>query len=84
MWLSVSQAAKAFGYKSAYTLRQRIRQLREQGFVSDLGDPPEGYRMVKDAPVQILWGNPKSMMVNDESSPELLNGQVGRPTKESS
>lgn len=82
LWYNIRRAAKVFGYKHPESLRQRIRQLREEGKVSDIGSPPHGYKIVPNAPVTVLWANPKSMMVSSESSDEVLSAQIGRPPAE--
>ena len=83
MWLTVEQAAKHYGYGNPESLRQRIRQLRDNGKVSDVGASPPGYRVVGNAPINVLWANPKSMMIADDAPPDLLNPHRGRRTIDS-
>lgn len=42
-WLPLDVAAKQFGYAHKESLSRRLRQLREQGFVRDIGRPPTAY-----------------------------------------
>lgn len=77
-WLSTNAAAKRFGYSSAKSLRRRIQQLRAQGQVEDLGDPPVEYRRKSNGRLKIFWVNSVTMMVDASAPPTLLDSKVGR------
>lgn len=78
MWMTMDNAARHYGYSSSATLRQRIRQLREAGKVSDEGNSPDGCAEVKDAPIRIFWAHPRTMMIADNAPADLLNPKRGR------
>ena len=77
-WLTFDQAAKKFGYNSK-ALPRRIRQLRELGYVSDIGNPPAEYAKLKNTgQVVILWANPKAAMIKSDAPEELFKPGAGR------
>jgi transposase-like protein len=80
MWISIEEAAEYFGYSHPDSLRRRIRQLREQGKVSDEGNAPKGYKSKSSAEIQILWANPQAMMLNKNAPKKLLNPKKGKRT----
>lgn len=81
MWLTVEQATEHYGYTNPESLKRRIRQLRDAGKVSDAGDPPDGYRAIEDAPISLLWANPKAMLIADDAPSDLLNPRMGKRAK---
>jgi hypothetical protein len=81
-WLPLDIAARQFGYAHKESLRRRLRQLREQGFVRDIGRPPAAYQKAKPkeaAPITLMWPNPKTALLNRDAPPELLAAKRGRP-----
>lgn len=78
MWLTMKRATDYYGYAHPESLRNRIRQLRDGGLVSDTGNPPKGYAARKGAPINVLWSNPQSMMLEDNAPADLLNPKRGR------
>jgi hypothetical protein len=83
-WLSSRAAATYFGYSHPENLRQRLRQLRESGYVVDVGNPPEMYS-VSHGPtkgkVVLMWANPKTFLVSSDAPRELLNPRRGKRAK---
>jgi len=83
-WLPLDIAAKQFGYAHKESLSRRLRQLREQGFVRDIGRPPNTYHEVEqklEATIIIMWPNPKTALLHHEAPSNLLVAKRGRPTK---
>ena len=77
-WLTLNQAAKQFGYKSIQGFRIRIQQLRDNGYVLDTGNPPEGYTKKQGSgAITILWANPQAAMIRADAQPDLLNPKTG-------
>jgi hypothetical protein len=72
-WLSLSDAAKHFGYPSALALRRRIHQLRQQGKVEDIGATPEKYLAGRaHGAVKIHWENTRKMQIDKNAPASLL------------
>lgn len=83
-WLPLDVAAKQFGYAHKESLSRRLRQLREQGFVRDIGRPPTAYLDMEqkvDAPITVMWPNPKTALLHHEAPANLLVAKRGRPTR---
>ena len=82
-WLPLDLAAEQFGYAHKESLRRRLRQLRERGLVQDIGRPPASYDTTKqknDAPIVVMWPNPKTALLSSNAPGELLQSKRGRPT----
>lgn len=79
-WLPLDMAAEIFGY-SLEGLRRRLRQLRQQGNLVDVGKPPADYP-VEAKPTKgkviILWPNPRTALIHRGAPPELLNPKRGK------
>ena len=81
-WLPLDLAADHFGYAHKESLRRRLRQLRERGLVLDIGRPPNAYQKVEtkeEAPITLMWPNPKTALLKRDAPPELLAAKRGRP-----
>lgn len=79
-WLPLDQAAAHFGYSHPENLRQRLRQLRKRGQVTDIGRPP-GYPVadrVGRHKVVIMWPNPQTALLRCDAPATLLNPKRGR------
>ena len=84
LWLPLDVAAKQFGYAHKESLSRRLRQLREQGFVRDIGRPPVAYcdeGKKEDAAITIMWPNPKTALLENNAPKELFTANRGRPQK---
>ncbi len=82
-WLPLDIAANRLGYAHKESLSRRLRQLREYGFVIDIGRPPEAYCEEKanvDATIVLMWPNPKTALLRNDAPPSLLRAKRGRPT----
>ncbi len=81
-WLPFSIAATRFGYHHKESLRNRLRQLREQGLVIDTGTPPAEYPIgdatTHENKVVLLWPNPKVALLRSDAPAALLNPKRGR------
>ena len=80
-WLPLDVAARRFGYSHRESLRRRLRQLRELGYVIDIGTPPTSYRRsdkAESGEVVLMWPNPKTALLRSDAPPELLNPKRGR------
>ena len=83
-WLPLDVAASYFGYSHKESLRNRIRQLRSQGKVVDIGNPPPMYSSENEAgsgPLTVFWPNPKTALIRSDASPDLLNPKRGKRKK---
>jgi hypothetical protein len=84
-WFSINQAAAHFGYHHPESLRRRLRSLRGQGFVVDLGDPPSRYKVADRAgrgKIVIYWLNARTALIRSDAPRNLLNPKMGkRPRK---
>ena len=83
-WLPLDVAAAYFGYSHKESLRNRIRQLRNQGKVVDIGNPPSIYIAENNATsgsLTIFWPNPKTALIRRDASPEMLNPKRGKRKK---
>ena len=81
-WLPLDLAADRFGYAHKESLRRRLRQLREQGLVLDVGRPPAVYQEAvpkEEAPIMLMWPNPKTALLHRDAPSELLVAKRGRP-----
>ena len=81
-WLPLDLAADHFCYAHKESLRRRLRQLRERGLVHDIGRPPVAYEEVErkaNAPITIMWPNPRTALLHRAAPPELLAAKRGRP-----
>ena len=80
-WLPLVIAAQKWGY-SLEGLRRRLRQLRQNGYVEDIGRPPEGYvskdRSALEDTVRILWANPQTALISSHVPAGLLDPRKGR------
>ena len=83
-WLPLDVAASRFGYGHKESLRRRLRQLRKQGYVLDLGKPPLDY-LAKSTDahgkVVIFWPNSKTALLRSDAPEELLDPRRGRRSK---
>jgi hypothetical protein len=82
-WLTVRDAAKRFGYGNQESLRRRLRQLRKQGLIIDIGNPPRAYGIEGESPVSqdkicLFWVNSTTMLIHKESPNHLLNPKRGK------
>ena len=82
-WLSLSEAAKEFGYSHKNSLSARLRQLRRRGQVIDLGRPPTAYAISAEYPetadkVVLLWPHPKTALLRSNAPTQLLNAKKGK------
>ena len=81
-WLPLDLAADHFGYAHKESLRRRLRQLRERGLVHDIGRPPDAYQKAEpkeEAPITLMWPNPRTALLHRDTPPELLAAKRGRP-----
>jgi hypothetical protein len=79
-------AAERMGYHPE-SLRQRVRQLRQQGKVTDIGRPPAEYPVGDDAlpgQVVVMWPNPQVALIRSDVPPDLLIPKRGRRAKSGS
>ena len=84
-WLPLDLAAAQFGYAHKESFRRRLRQLRERGLVRDIGRPPASYEAIqpkKDAPLNVMWPNPRTALLRSDAPVELLVAKRGRPHKD--
>ncbi len=83
-WIPIKDAVEQFGYYSNDNLNRRLRQLRNQGLVIDLGDPPDRYP-AGDIPVKgkvsLLWANPRAFLIHKDAPEELLIAKRGKRVK---
>lgn len=80
-WLPLDIAAKHFGYGHPGSIRRRLRQLREQGLVVDIGNPPSNYPSggeSAEGKVIIFWPNPKTALMRNDAPPDLLIPKRGK------
>ena len=80
-WMSISEATKIFGYADRVSLRNRVRQLRSRGDVTDLGNPPAAYRRRRgQAPgkVMLYWLNPKIALLRRDAPKDLFVPRRGK------
>ena len=80
-WLPFDEAAKHFGYGHLESLRRRIRDLREQGYVVDIGKPPPPYKVGDDQTqnkIILYWPNHNTALIRSDASPDLLNPRLGK------
>lgn len=80
-WLPLHVAAQHFGYQHRESLRRRLRQLRQQGLVQDLGWPPEDYSETKyneAAQMVLMWPNPQTALLRSDAPRSLLQAKRGR------
>jgi hypothetical protein len=76
-WLTFSQAAEKYGY-SREGFRDRLRQLRELGYVADVGHPPSAYAKLRNTgQVVVLWANPKAGLIRADAPEELFDASHG-------
>jgi hypothetical protein len=79
-WLPLDLAAANFGY-SPEGFRQRLRQLRQLGYVADTGRPPAVYAVSTESsnkPVVLLWPNPKTALIRDDAPRALFDPKRGK------
>jgi len=88
-WLPLDEAVEYFGYKHLESLRQRIRQLRKQGYVVDIGKVPAPYEVGDEEATDkiiLYWPNHNTSMIRSDAPRELLNPKLGKrarkPTNE--
>jgi len=85
-WLPLDQAAKHYGYRHADSLRRRLRELRERGYVVDLGNPPSPYKVGKNqskGKVVIYWPNPNTALIRRDAPAGLLIPKRGKRARNS-
>ncbi len=76
-WVTLPDAAKKFGY-SLEGFKQRLRQLRELGYISDTGNPPARYTKIKNtSQIVLMWVNPKAPLIRDDLPATLFNATKG-------
>mgnify|MGYP001812945164 FL=1 len=83
-WLPLDIAAEQFGYAHKESLSRRLRQLRNQHLVVDIGRPPDAYRDTEpkaEAEITIMWPNPKTALLRNDAPSSLLQSSRGRPKK---
>jgi hypothetical protein len=80
-WLPLDVAAKKYGYADKTSFFRRLKQLRERGYVVDVGRPPDTYP-IGDEHTQhktvILWPNPKVSLVRSDAPAKLFNPKRGK------
>ncbi len=80
-WLPLDIATKQFRYAHKESFSRRLRQLRRQGFVADIGNPPKLYfnkKEIENASIVLFWPNPKTALLRQDASPELLKASRGK------
>ncbi len=80
-WLPLDIASHQFGYTHKESLTRRIRQLRQEGKVKDLGRPPASYRTQTQPQkpyLVVMWPNPKTALLRSDASKKLLNSSRGK------
>jgi hypothetical protein len=83
-WLPLDVAASRFGYGHKESLRRRLRQLRKQGYVVDLGKPPSVYLSKSTdviGKVVVFWPNSKTALLHSDAPEKLLDPRRGRRRK---
>ncbi len=83
-WLPLDIATERFGYAHKKSLSRRLRQLRQRGFVADIGRPPSPYPVSnspKKGKVNIMWPNPKTALIRNDAPRDLLNPKRGKRTQ---
>ena len=83
-WLPLDIAARYFGYAHKESLSRRLRQLRDEGQVRDIGRPPIAYKKRQGndlAGIILMWPNPKTALLRSDAQRELLSAKRGRPSK---
>ncbi len=83
-WLSINQVAQHFGYRHPESLRRRLRDLREQGYVADFGNPPSRYKVANHPAhkkIVIYWLNPRTMLLRSDVPKNLLNPKMGKRSR---
>jgi len=81
-WLPLDVAAEQFGYAHKESLSRRLRQLRNQKLVIDIGRPPSGYQATEPselARIVVMWPNPKTALLHADAPRNLLGARRGRP-----
>ncbi len=81
-WLSFEQAVVQFGYAHKNSLSARIRQLRKQEKVIDIGSPPKNYTVSEpddtSGKIIIMWLNGRAPFIRVDTPGNLLNAKPGR------
>lgn len=80
-WLPLDEAAIRFGYKDLGSLRRRLRYLREQGYVVDIGKVPPPYQAgdgETEDKIVLYWPNHNTSMIRSDAPRELLNPKLGK------
>jgi hypothetical protein len=80
-WLPFDDAAKKYGYSHVESLRRRIRDLREQGLVVDIGKPPLPYKLGNNEAqnmIIIYWPNHNTALIRSDAPSALLNPKLGK------
>lgn len=77
-WLPLDVAIEQFGYAYKESLSRRLRQLRQRGYVIDIGRPPAAYP-VSSSPqkgkINIMWPNPKTALIRSDTPLNLLHAK---------
>lgn len=79
-WMPIDEAARHFGY-SVEGLRRRLRQLRQQRKLVDVGHPPADYPASDSTPkgsVVVYWVNPRVALLRRDAPRALLDARRGR------
>ena len=86
-WLPLDAAAERLGYAHKESFRRRLRQLRQLGYIVDIGRPPSAY-LVSSSPkkgkINIMWPNSKTALIRSDAPSYLLNPKRGRRTHKNS
>lgn len=81
LWLPLDEAAKRFGYKQLGNFRRRLRRLREQGYVVDIGKVPPPYAAGDgggEGKIVLYWPNHNTSLIRSDAPKELLNPKLGK------
>lgn len=83
-WWSVREAADILGYTHHISLNNRIRQLRQQGYVVDWGNPPKQYPVSEqptNGKIILNWLNSQLFVIRSDAPRTLLNAKRGKRRK---
>ena len=80
-WLPLEDAATRYGYAHKESLSRRLRQLRQRGFVADIGHPPGKYANRpnnENAAIILMWPNPITTLIHQDAPATLLDSKRGK------
>lgn len=85
-WLPLDVAGQRLGYAHKQSLTFRLRQLRQLGYVVDIGRPPAPYPVgdssqIGNGKVIVMWPNPKVALLRSDAPPCLLKPKRGKRAK---